>query len=349
MVSSGGQTAITNKGGALTDKNNDKGFAVLLPDHRPNAAIGGLVGLLIGDALGVPYEFHSPDQLPQRGLIDMQPPNGFGRAHAGVPIGTWSDDGAQALCLLASLLERGKFSLTDFADRLLRWLDDGYMAVDGDVFDVGNQTADALDNLRDGVSPRESGGSDERSNGNGSLMRILPLALWHTGTDEELVKDAHLQSLPTHAHPRSLVACAFYVLVAKGYLRQLGDPWGWADARLAEIYQEWPDQQERKASLAELDVLRSFPKTDEPRGTGYVLDTIWSARRALEEESFEDVVRTAILLGNDTDTTAAVAGGLAGIRCGLAGIPVRWLEQLRGFDLVEPLNVRFMARTAANG
>jgi ADP-ribosylglycohydrolase len=86
-----------------------------------------------------------------------------------------------------------------------------------------------------------------------------------------------------------------------------------------------------------LNVLRSFPKTDLPRGTGYVIDTLWSARKALEEKSFEDVVRTAILFGHDTDTTAAVAGGLAGIRFGFAGIPDRWLTPLRGFALVAPL------------
>jgi len=319
----------------LTGKNN--GFAGLLTGHAGNAAIGGLVGLLVGDALGVAYEFHPPEEIPSCELIDMQPPVGFMRAHSGVPPGTWSDDGAQALCLLASLLDCGKLALTDFSARLLQWIDDGYMAVDGDVFDVGIQTAEALGYLRDGVSPHESGGTDERSNGNGSLMRVLPLALWHTGSDEALVKDAHLQSLPTHAHARSLVACAFYCLVARGYLRQLGDPWGWADCRLDEIYQDWPERRERKGLLGELEVLRSFPKTDQSRGTGYVLDTIWSAREALEEDSFEDVVKTAILFGHDTDTTAAVAGGLAGIRDGLAGIPVRWLEELRGFELVEPL------------
>lgn len=321
----------------MTVKN---GFAAPLKDHASNGRLAGLIGLLIGDAVGVPYEFHLPDQIPARDLIDMQPPAGFRRAHAGVPIGVWSDDGSQALCLLASLLDRDKFSLTDFADRLLQWLDDGYMAVDGDVFDVGIQTAEALGYLRDGVSPHESGGADERSNGNGSLMRVLPLALWHTGSDEELVRDAHLQSLPTHAHARSLVACAFYCLVAKGYLSQLDDPWGWADSRLDEIYQDWTGERQRKAFQRELDVLRSFGKTDRPRGTGYVLDTIWSARKAMEEDSFEDVVRTAILFGNDTDTTACVAAGMAGIRFGLAGIPVRWLERLRGFELVEPLIAR---------
>jgi ADP-ribosylglycohydrolase len=328
----------------LTVKN--KGFAELLPEHGSSALVGGLVGLLVGDALGVGYEFHAPEDLPSRDLIEMTPPVGFRRAHPSVAMGTWSDDSAQALCLLASLMDNGRLSLTDLADRLVQWLDDGYMAVDGDVFDVGSQTAEALGYLRNGVSPHESGGESERDNGNGSLMRTLPLALWHTGSDEALVRDAHLQSLPTHAHPRSLVACAFYCLVARGHLCKLPDPWWWADRRLDEIYQDWPGERERKVFLRELDVLRSFPKTDQPRGTGYVLDCLWSARRALEEASFEDVVRTAILFGHDTDTTACVAGGLAGLKLGLDGIPERWLQQLRGFDLVEPLIFRFEATMA---
>ncbi|KAE8761118.1 hypothetical protein FSO04_05215 [Paraburkholderia madseniana] len=310
-----------------------------------DARIAGLVGLLVGDALGVGFEFKKPEQIPSRDQIEMTTPVGFRRSHAGVPVGTYSDDGAQALCLLASLLGCGKFSLTDFADRLLRWFDDGYMAVDGDVFDCGIQTAASLNRLRDGVSPGESGGKGKFENGNGGIMRTLPLALWHTGTDEALVRDAHLQSLPTHAHPRSLVASAFYVLLAKGYLQKLADPWSHADGRLEVIYETWADKQERAAFLKQLDVLRQFPKTDTPRGSGYVLDTLWSARKALEEGSFENSIRAAIQFGNDTDTTAAVAGGLAGIKFGLAGVPQRWLEQLRGFDLVEPLIASFLARS----
>jgi ADP-ribosyl-[dinitrogen reductase] hydrolase len=312
------------------------------PDFLPlcgcsDARIAGLVGLLVGDALGVPFEFTPPERVPARHLIEMIPPVGFHRAHAGVPPGTWSDDGAQALCLLASLQDNGRLILIDFASRLLRWLDDGYMAVDGDVFDVGIQTAEALSRLRDGTSPRESGGAGEWDNGNGSLMRVLPLALWHAGPDDGLVRDAHVQSSPTHSHPRSMVACAFYCLIARGYLRKLADPWSHADGRLDAIYSDWQNPHERKAFLAELDVLRSFPKTDEPRGSGYVLDTLWSACAAMKETSFEDVARTAISFGNDTDTTAAVACGLAGIKYGIDGIPKRWLEQLRGFDFVEPL------------
>jgi ADP-ribosylglycohydrolase len=323
----------------MTNKNG--GFAALLHDHTSNAAIGGLVGLLVGDALGVGFEFKNPNQIPPRAGIEMTMPPTFRRTYSHVLSGTWSDDGAQALCLLASLIERGAFSLTDFAGRLVQWMDKGYFAVDGDVFDVGSQTARALDRLRDGVPPRESGGASEWDNGNGSLMRVLPLALWHTGPDRELARSAHLQSMPTHGHPRSLVACAFYCLIARGYLNKLPDPWSWADQRLEEIYHAWSDPREQKAFLAELDELRSFPKSSGARGTGYVVDTLWSARKALEEESFEEVARTAISFGHDTDTTAAVACGIAGIRFGLDGIPERWLEQLRGFELVEPLVARF--------
>lgn len=322
-------------------------FAALTQQYKYHAALGGLIGLLAGDAVGVCYEFRPPERLPARELIDVVPPTGFHRSHAGVPVGTWSDDGAQALCLLASLVERGKFSLTDFADRLVQWMREGYMAVDGDVFDIGVQTAEALHNLADGVPPHESGGASEMDNGNGSLMRVLPLALWHLGADEDLVRDAHLQSLPTHAHPRSLVACAFYCLVARGYLQKANTPWAWADGRLQAIYEAWPDRGSGAEFLAELDVLRRFPVSDRPRGTGYVLDTIWSVKSALEESSFEEVIRSAILFGHDTDTTAAVAGGLAGIRFGIVGIPERWLTALRGFELAAPLIAPLLARSGS--
>jgi len=110
------------------------------------------------------------------------------------------------------------------------------------------------------------------------------------------------------------------------------------------VYREWSNPQERKAFLAELDFLRCFPKTDKPRGTGYVLDTVHSVHEAMKETSFEDVAKTAISFGNDTDTTAAAACGLAGIKYGIDGIPERWLRQLRGFNHVEQV----LARLAIN-
>lgn len=292
----------------------------------------GLEGLLIGDALGVPYEFHDPLDIPAASLIDFVPPKDFDRSHSDVPPGTWSDDGAQALCLLASLTHCGTLDLDDFSRRLVNWIDWGYMAVDSHVFDVGLQTGAAMQALRSGASPRKSGPATERSNGNGALMRVLPLALWHEGDDRSLIQMAWEQSLPTHGHPRSGVACAMYCL--------------WARAEMAGSVQSWVDAEvvlRREAS----DV--GFPDEEVERvldpvnasavsGTGYVVDCLWSARQAMDRAvDFASAVRGAISLGNDTDTTAAVAGGIAGIRFGLESIPHAWREALRGRPLLEAL------------
>jgi ADP-ribosylglycohydrolase len=304
---------------------------------------GGLVGLLVGDALGVPYEFHGPRALPPRERIDMVPPHGFARAHTTAPPGTWSDDGAQALCLLESLLECGRFDIDDFARRLLRWIDDGHLAVDAHVFDYGGATHAALVRLRRGASPGSSGGTDEHSNGNGSLMRVLPLALWHRGADDELVGLAHRQSLPTHAHPRSQVACALYCLVARGLLNETPDPVAWAEQRLSTIYAARAGANAREQGdehSCELERILTSGLRTQPVGMGYVVDTLWSALRCLDEPSYEDVVRAAVALGHDTDTTACVAGGLAGIRFGIHAIPARWREALRGREIYEPLLAR---------
>ena len=292
---------------------------------------GGLWGLLVGDAVGVPYEFHPPHDLPPREQIDMRPPPGFRRAHAGVSPGTWSDDGAQALALLASLLECGALDLADFGRRLVAWYERGYLAVDNHVFDVGIQTSQAIRELMAGAPAHSAGPAHEHANGNGSLMRVLPLALWHRGSDHELVRDAHAQSLVTHGHLRSQVCCALYCLWARRMLQDVPDAWGEAARTLRTIY--------GGASPAAEELERQI-RPDEPpegRGSGYVVDCLRSARLAIGAGGYEDVVRAAIALGHDTDTTACVAGGIAGIRDGVGAIPSRWLEQLRGKDLVEPL------------
>ena len=118
---------------------------------------GGLYGLLTGDALDVPYEFHSAEEIPPYKDIEMIPPSDFKRAHMGVETGTWSDDGAQALCLSDSAVTCGKFDLKDFSDRLLSWYQEGKWAVDGIVFDVGIQTGEALAAYMTGMIPEKCG------------------------------------------------------------------------------------------------------------------------------------------------------------------------------------------------
>ena len=290
---------------------------------------GGIVGLLVGDALGVPYEFHPPDEIPPLAAIEFEPPEEFRRSHGGVLPGTWSDDGAQALILLASLLHCTKLDVEDLGRRLVNWYDHGYKAVDARVFDVGVQTAHAINRLQGGVPAHQAGLRDEHANGNGSLMRVLPLALWHKGTIEELVADAQEQSVITHGHLRSQVCCALYCLWARYTMEGLRDAWQEAVASLRNVYDDnVPEREELEWSIRPDD-------PPEGRGSGYVVDCLRSARWAMEAGSYEQVVKAAVSLGNDTDTTACVAGGIAGLRDGVDAIPERWRTRLRGQELYE--------------
>lgn len=299
---------------------------------------GAIVGLLIGDALGVPYEFHAKESIPPFEEIEYEPPANFRRAHAGVPVGTWSDDGAQALCLLDSLLECGKFDVDDFANRLVRWYREDYFAVDT-VFDVGIQTQRAILNLRKGFPPLTAGPSDETKNGNGSLMRVLPLAVWHEGTDLELIADAFDQSSVTHGHLRSKICCALYCLWARRILQNFENAWETAVETLYEIFPEGTiENAELENHISPKD------KIYDVKGSGYVVDSLKAARWACEKENYEAVVKAAISLGDDTDTTACIAGGIAGLKFGIEAIPIRWRENLRGVNLYESLVEKLIER-----
>ncbi|MCP3101250.1 ADP-ribosylglycohydrolase family protein [Myxococcus sp. K15C18031901] len=310
---------------------------------REERITGGLLGLLIGDALGVPYEFHPPARLPSRDSIEFEPPPGFDRAHPGVPPGTWSDDGAHALCLLDSLLYQGRLEVEDLGRRLVNWREWGYLAVDGQVFDVGIQTDLALHALRSGTPALEAGPAGVRDNGNGSLMRVLPLALWHTGSDAQLVADAMAQSRVTHGHARALACCALYCLWARRVLDEAPDPWESALDTFRSLHPEGSEVR------AELDT-HLFPTDAVPAsgtGTGYVVDCLRSSLECVQRGgTFEQMVKAAIALGHDTDTTAAVTGGIAGLLHGVRGIPERWRSALRGKDVCDPLLHKLLAHAA---
>ncbi len=294
--------------------------------------------MLVGDALGVPYEFHESQSIPPFEEIEFEPPEYFRRSHSGVPPGTFSDDGAQALILLNTLLECGKFDAEHFAKGLVAWYETGFFAVDDKVFDCGIQTAKAIAELKSGTEPLLAGGSDEFSNGNGSLMRVLPLALWHRGTDSELIDDAFDQSALTHGHPRSKICCAIYCLWARGILNDVENPWENALEKFREIFKEGTLER------VELETKICPDELHYPLGSGYVVDSLFSAKWTCQHKDFESTVKAAISLGDDTDTTACIAGGIAGIKFGLTGIPERWRENLRGKELFMPLLIRLSDR-----
>ncbi|GAC1475581.1 MAG: ADP-ribosylglycohydrolase family protein [Vulcanimicrobiaceae bacterium] len=276
-----------------------------------------MLGLLIGDALGVPYEFKHPSQIPER--IELLKYNertiGRGGQEAGrrtwpaVPLGTWSDDGSLALALAHSLTACDGLNPDDLARRFAAWWEKGQYAVDGIVFDIGGTTRQALLNFRSGIPAELAGLDGKNSAGNGSLMRALPLALFHKGTDEELIRDAKIQSAVTHRHPLATNCCALYCLLARRLLNG------------TELYAE-------PFPISKM-LAREFVDRD-PTGMGYVVDSYLSAVDAFTKgTSYEDVVTRAIAFGHDTDTTAAIAGGLAGIKF---GVPKKWSDGLRGYN-----------------
>lgn len=174
-------------------------------------------------------------------------------------------------------------------------------------------------------------------------MRALPLTLWHNGADSDLARDAMLQSRLTHGHLRAQVCCALYCLWARRILAN--DPAPWAGA-VETVRTLWPE------SAPERTELEYHIRPDDPpegQGSGYVVDTLRSARWAVESTaSYEDAVRAAIGLGNDTDTTACVAGGIAGLRYGADAIPARWRDGLRGQEILAPLLDALLAWRNAN-
>jgi ADP-ribosylglycohydrolase len=302
---------------------------------------GGVWGHLVGDAMGVPYEFLDASRI---GEVRWGRQGGWG-----VPTGTWSDDGSLMLALLDSLLEVG-FDPEDQGRRALAWADAGAYTPDQEGrFDIGGATREAMDVLRAGVPAIDAGSTDGRASGNGSLMRILPLALVGRDLpDGTLVDQAQRASRVTHGHPRPQVACAAYVLIAVRLLRWDGaEPAPEPALRamltdaLATLRAQYAAEPTPATHLAALDELEAWT---ERSGRGYVIDSFWSAWDALTgAASVEETIVRAIRYGEDTDTTAAIAGGLAGIRFGWEGIPVAWRRGMRDRAQVTRLVDRLIA------
>ena len=242
-------------------------------------------GFAVGDALGVPYEFRDRDTFR---CEDMA---GYG-TH-GRPPGTWSDDTGMMLATLDSLAAHdGRVDVDDMRRRYVGWLRDGAYAIDGRVFDVGGTVRQAL---RDG-----RGAYGEWDCGNGSLMRVLPLAFTHASDD-----GIRAVSAITHAHPRCTDACVNYVRLCRRLLD--GETFAY-DA----------------------------PDRDSTPFTGYVSDTMRAVLWAVASgHDYPSTVLNAVNLGGDTDTIGALAGGVAGILYGKESIPDEWLDMLRGRDIIE--------------
>jgi ADP-ribosylglycohydrolase len=309
-----------------------------------NDTKAALFGVAIGDALGVPVEFSSRATLENNPVRDML---GYGTYE--VPAGTWSDDSSLTFCL-AEALTQG-FDLQLIGQNFVRWYKENYWTARGTVFDIGIATQRAILRLAQGERPELAGGNEEKDNGNGSLMRILPLVFYvfHKPVHERYEMIKQVSSI-THGHACAVIACFYYLEFAKGLLEGHGK---------LEIYRNL--QRDVPGLLTQLSIpsqeIRRFDRllsanildqeAQEIQSSGYVVHTleasIWCL---LTTSTYPNAVLKAVNLGNDTDTTAAVTGGLAGIMYGYDAIPGNWLAQLARKEDIEDLSKRLFTYTS---
>jgi ADP-ribosyl-[dinitrogen reductase] hydrolase len=287
--------------------------------------IGCLVGLAVGDALGATLEFKTRDQHPP--VTDL-----VGGGTFNLKPGEWTDDTSMALCLADSIIECNGLNTRDLMERFIRWRDDGENSPTGYCIDVGGTITDAINRYLRTGNP-ESGPVHEYAAGNGSIMRLAPVALrWHNDP-EAARRHARAQSRTTHGAPAAVEASALLadILVDaiktgdKAYALRSRD----VDVRgLSRIaHGDW--RAKERAGI---------------KSSGYVVDTLEAALWSVHSsDSFADAVILAANLGGDADTVGAVTGQIAGALWGSTGIPRVWLDKLAWRDRIEDRARRLMA------
>ena len=303
----------------------------------------GMLGLIVGDALGVPVEFMSRTELMKNPVTGMRE---YGTHHQ--PRGTWSDDSSMALAELDSIRTVGTIDYTDMMERFSRWCMYGEYTPFGEVFDIGIATSRALMNYAKGIAPLESGGKTEWDNGNGSLMRILPVCLYLfkrqkkvCTSENESIYMIHAVSALTHAHVRSQMACGIYYFLVKAILEEEGSLENRLQKGMDRAYQYYRQdlsnhrELENYKRLADLSEFKENPK-EGIKSSGYVVDTLEAAVWCLlHSHSYKETVLMAVNLGEDTDTIGAVAGGLAGLYYKEEGIPQEWIQVIQRREWIE--------------
>lgn len=301
-----------------------------------------IIGHAVGDALGVPVEFHSRDEFKKNKITWM---TGYGTYMK--PEGTWSDDTSMTIATLDSL--GPTIDYTDIMQRFVRWYTGAEYTADDHTFDIGGTTRRALDNYIQGRDYTKCGLSDYSSNGNGSLMRIATVVLYlEYGQQSDLslgnkLNCIHAVSSLTHGHVISQMACGIYALVLWEILRKPEKESIYRGLKLAgDIYKDTPEIREF-INILNYDISKSH--IDCILSDGYVVNTLESALYCvLTTDSYEECVLKAVNMGEDTDTTAAVAGSLAGALYGYDSIPTDWIKTLKRSEYIVDICVRAASR-----
>ncbi len=300
--------------------------------------VDSIIGHAIGDAMGVPTEFCIREKLQMHPITKM-----IGYGQHNVPAGCFSDDTSMELALIDSYVKKGKFDYDDIMTNFYHWLHDAKFTATDEVFDAGGTCIQAINNYAKGFKPLECGLKGEESNGNGSLMRILPVALYSYYkklNDEEIIALTNDISSLTHAHEISRLGCYIYVRYIMFLLEGLSKLEAYD--RIQELkYKEYSKESLEKYSRILKDNIKKVSLND-ISSSGYVVNTFEASLWCLMvHDNFEDTILEAINLGNDTDTVAAITGSMVRIIYGIDSIPKEWLNTLIKKDYIMDLAEKF--------
>lgn len=300
----------------------------------------GILGFAVGDALGVPVEFSSREELQRNPVIDMRE---FGVHRQ--PKGTWSDDTSMMIATMDAVSECGEINYDQIANNFCLWANSSKYNPHGKMFDIGITTSKALSNYaQKGFDATKSGCDSYYDNGNGSLMRILPLAYYfkeNPTTDLEMASIINDVSSITHRHDISCLGCYLYVKYGISLLEGKSFLESYEDLQNIDVSM-YDDSTVKKYERVLSGALKDITDDKEIKSSGFVVDSleasIWCC---LTTKNYEEATLKAVNLGDDTDTIGGLTGGLAGIRYGVKGIPNKWLDVLVQKEYIEDLSNKY--------
>lgn len=291
--------------------------------------IDSIIGHAVGDAMGVPTEFCIREYLLKNPVKEM-----IGSDKTGQPAGSWSDDTSMEIATIDSFIQNKEFNYDDIMHKWEEWINEAKYTANNDTFDVGRTCLRAIRNHSLGTEPLKCGIDGEQSNGNGSLMRILPVALYsyYRKLDvNEIIKLTNELSSLTHKHDISKLGCYIYVR----YIMFLLDGKNKNEAYELIKTLDYSTYDEYAISKYERILKNDIASytIDNILSTGYVVDTLECALWILlNANSYKETIIATTNIGNDTDTIGAIAGSMAGIIYGYDSIPTSWIDKLMRKD-----------------
>ena len=289
---------------------NQKIISTISEEHSCDKAVGALVGLAVGDAVGTTLEFLPRDK---QHITDM-----VGGGPFCLKVGEWTDDTSMALCLAETYLQKGLMDITSFREKLVRWYHHGENSSNGRCFDIGNATRYALEQYLS-QGPSWFGNTDKNTAGNAALIRMAAVPVFRRHSLKKTYFDSETQSLATHGAVESIFSCQFLGLILNYLINGCSKEKAFS-----------PHAIPVSSRVLIINAGEYKQKTrDQIRSSGYVIDTLEAAMWAVwHTDNFRDAILLAANLGDDADSVAATAGQIAGALYGYSGIPQEWRDKL---------------------